>query len=230
VLELYDTDTNAALPTAWRWSLAGPVALANFVDPASAEGVTMAARLLAPLSDRAGNALIALDQLIDIEPAAVLDTELDFDEEPAAGVYDNASHHAAAEPGAECEQGGCLVLDGPVVACYDAPSSTFAVRLASAWDQALKLRYRVWASSYSVSPLSIGYASGCTGSFSVSLTALAQPEGTFSYASEWQTLDLGPCGAPENENGFTLSLGCAEYSPPPDMRVVVERISRPAAP
>jgi hypothetical protein len=129
-LELYDVDTNAALPTVWTWALAGPVAQAHFVDPGSVEGRTIAARLLAPFADHAGNPLIVLGSF-DIERSALLDSELDFDHEPAVGMFGNASYHAAAGPGAECEQGGCLVLDGPVVACNGAPQSTFAVRLSS---------------------------------------------------------------------------------------------------
>jgi hypothetical protein len=230
-LELYDLDTNAALATAWKWSLAGPIAQARFLDPASVEGLTIAARLVTPIADRAGNALVTLDQTFDIEPAAVLDTNIDFDQAPAVGRYGNASYHAAAEPGAACEQGGCLVLDGPLVACYGAPQGGFAVRLTSSWEEEVQLRYRVWASTSSVSPLAIGYASGCTGFFfSSALKLLAQPDGAFSYASDWQTSDFGPCGGPENENGFTVSLACAEYEPAPYIRVVVEAITRPTLP
>jgi len=225
-LSLYDVDTDAALPIGWKWSLAGPVALARFLDPAAAEGRTVAARLLATLDDHAGNPLVTLDQTFDVEPAALLTTELDFDTKPA-GLYGNASYHATAEPGAACEDGGCLVLDGPIVACYDAPAGGLGVRMASSWE-GLQLRYRVWASTYSVSPLAIGYASGCTGMISVELKALAQPDGVFTHASEWITAKLAPCGGPDDENGFTLALDCSEYrQPPPDVRVVIERIARP---
>lgn len=224
VVELYDVDSGVALPAIWKWSLGGPVALANFADPASVEGLTIGARVIAQASDRAGNALISLEQIFDIEQAAVLETQLDFDQRPTAGIYGNASYHSAAGPGAECEQGGCLVLDGPVARCYDQPRSTFAVRLTSPWTESLQVRYRVWASSYSVSPIAIGFASGCSGSASALLTPLAQAQGAFTHVSEWQTLSISPCGGPENETGFTLSLGCAEYEPPPDVRVVVERI------
>src|SRR6185369_10662103 len=154
-LQLYDVDTNAVPPAIWQWSLGGPVSEAHFVDPASVEARTFAARLIAPLADRAGNPLLVLGQSFYIQRSAVLDTEIDFDQEPTVGVFDNASYHAAAEPGAECEQGGCLVLDGPVVPCFDAPQSTFAVRLSSLWDTDVQVRYRVWASTQSVEPLDI---------------------------------------------------------------------------
>ncbi|MES1186997.1 MAG: hypothetical protein ABUL60_24495 [Myxococcales bacterium] len=229
-VELYDVDTNAPLPTVWQWSLAGPVAQAHFPDPASVEGRTVAARLSATLRDRAGNPLVPLEKTFDIAPAAVLDGELDFDQAPSAGVYGNASYHPTAEPGAPCEQGGCLVLDGPVARCYEAPHSTFAVRLASPWDTGVQIRYRVWASTSSVSPIGIGYASGCSGSFPAALNPLAQPDGSFTYASDWTTRTISPCGGPENENGFTLSLDCAEYGAPPDVRVVIERLTRVTAP
>jgi len=225
-LQLYDIDTNGALPTAWRWALGGPVAQAHFVDPGSVEGRSIAARLSAPLADRAGNPLIVLGQTFDIQRSAVLDTELDFDHEPTAGMFGNASYHAVAEPGAECEQGGCVVLDGPVVACSGAPQSTLAVRFSSAWDTAVQIRYRVWASTYSVEPFAIGYASGCSGSFYADLAALPQPDGAFTHASAWKTLTLRPCGGPEAEVGFTLSLACAAYAPPPNVRVVIERITK----
>ena len=229
-VELYDVGTNTALPTAWRWSLGGPVAPAHFLDPTSVEGTTIAARMTTMLSDHAGNPLVPLAETYDIAPAALLETELDFEQGPPVGLYGNASFHAAAEPGAPCEQGGCLVLDGPVARCYDAPRSTFAVRLASPWNDGIDVRYRVWASSNSVSPLEIGFASGCSGSFSTALSALAQPDGAFTHASAWKTVTISPCGGPENENGFTLSLACAEYAPPPDVRVVIERLTRHALP
>src|SRR6185369_5959192 len=54
-LQLYDVDTNAVPPAIWQWSLGGPVSEAHFVDPASVEARTFAARLIAPLADRAGN-------------------------------------------------------------------------------------------------------------------------------------------------------------------------------
>lgn len=226
VVELYDVDTNAALTMAWKWALGGPVAQAHFIDQASAEGVTMAARVIAAVTDHAGNPLVPLAETYDIAPAALLQTQLDLDQEPVAGIYGNASYHAVAEPGAACEQGGCLTLDGPVVACYSAPASTFAVRVAGPWDDGVDVRYRVWASTKWVSPLEIGFASGCTGWFSTELSPLAQPDGAFTYASDWQTKTVVPCGGPENENGFTLSLGCAESSPVPEVRVVVERLTR----
>ncbi|HET7542350.1 MAG TPA: hypothetical protein VFK05_20920 [Polyangiaceae bacterium] len=229
-LELYDLDTKAALPTSWKWSLAGPVAQARFLDPAAVEGRTIATRLLAPLADRAGNPLLASEQTFAIARSAVLETALDFDQEPAAGIYGNASYHVVAGAGAACEQGGCLVLDGPVVSCYGAPRSTFAVRLSSAWDESIKIRYRVWSSTASVSPLAIGYASGCTGSVSLTLTALAQPDGAFTHASDWRTISVAPCGGPDYENGFSLSLDCAESEPPPAVRVIVERIERSGSP
>ena len=225
-LELYDVNTNAALPTAWRWALGGPVAQPHFVDSGSVEGRTIAARLLVPLADRAGNPLVVLGQTFDIERAAVLDTKLDFDHAPAFGLFGNASFHAAAEPGAECEQGGCLVLDGPVVACFGAPRSTLAVRLSSLWDTDVEIRYRVWASTSSLAPFAIDYASGCGGTFYTDLTALPQPDGAFTHASSWKTLKLHPCGGPEAEVGFSLSLNCAEPAPPPAVRIVLERVTR----
>jgi hypothetical protein len=148
----------------------------------------------------------------------VLTTALDFNEELAVGMYGNASYHAVADLGAICEQGGCLVLDGPVTACYGEPTGGLAVRLASPWES-LQLRYRVWATTYSVSPLAIGYSSGCTGSLSVALSPLAQPDGVYTYASEWTTASIAPCGAPEDENGFTVSLDCSEYQQPPPVKV-----------
>jgi len=226
-LELYDVNTNAALPAVWKWSLGGPVSQAHVVDPAAIEGRTIAARLIAALADRAGNPLSVLGQTFDIQRSAVLDTELDFDHEPGVGMFGNASYHAAAEPGAECEQGGCLVLDGPVVACEGAPKSTFAVRLSSPWDAAVQVRYRVWASTKSLETLAIAYPSGCSGSFNAALTPLAQPAGAFIYASDWQTVNLTPCGGPEYENGFSLSLPCVDFTPPPAVRIVLERITRP---
>jgi hypothetical protein len=226
VVELYDLSTNAALPTAWKWSLAGPIAQAHFLDLPSVEGRTIAARLIATVTDHAGNPLVALAKTFDIAPAALLETELDFDQAPPVGLYGNASFHATAEPGAACEQGGCLVLDGPVAQCYDAPHSTFAVRVASPWDDGIDLRYRVWASSSWVSPLEIGFASGCSGSFSTALSPLAQADGPFTHVSDWKTVTLHPCGGPENEDGFALSLACAEDGPPPAVRVVVERLTR----
>jgi len=225
-LELYDVDTSGALPTAWKWTLGGPVSEAHFVDAASVEDRTIAARLIAPLADRAGNPMTTLGQSFYVQRSAVLDTEIDFDQEPAFGMFDSASYHAAAEPGAECEQGGCLVLDGPVVPCFGAPQSTFAVRLSSAWDTDVQIRYRVWASSQSVAPLEIGYASGCSGTFYTDLSPLTQPEGALSHASAWKTVNIRPCGGPEYEVGFTLSLGCAENASPPAVRVVLERIAR----
>ena len=227
-LALYDVDTNTELATAWKWALGGPVAQARFLDPASAEGRTIAARLTTPLTDRAGNALVTLEQTVDIEPSAVLETALDFDAPPTAGLFGNASYHAAAGPGAECEQGGCVVLEGEQVPCYGAPLGGVAVRLPSTW-QSLQLRYRVWSSTVGLMPLAIGYASGCTGSFPATLVKLAQPDGAFTHASAWTTADLAPCGGPENENGFTVALGCTESGQPPVVRVVLERIARPAS-
>lgn len=228
-LELYDVDTNTALATAWKWALGGPVAQARFLDPASAEGRTVAARLTTPLNDRAGNALVTLDQDVDIEHSAVLETALDFDVQPTVGLFGNASYHAAAGPGAECEQGGCLVLEGTEVACYGAPLGGVAVRLPSTWES-LELRYRVWSSTVGLSPLEIGYASGCTGYFPTTLVKLAQPDGAFTHASAWTTANVAPCGGPDYENGFTVALGCAESGPLPVVRVVIERIARPASP
>ncbi|HEX2670276.1 MAG TPA: hypothetical protein VHM25_05360 [Polyangiaceae bacterium] len=225
-LELYDVDTNAVPPAIWQWSLGGPVSEAHFVDPASVEGRTIAVRLIAPLADRAGNPLLVLAQSFYIQRSAVLDSEIDFDHEPAVGVFDNASYHAAAAPGAECEQGGCLVLDGPVVPCFGAPRSTFAVRLSTRWDTEVQVRYRVWASAQSVEPLDIAYPSGCSASFYTDLSALPQPAGDFTHVSAWNAVKFGPCGGPDNENGFTLSLPCTDITPPPAVRVVLERITR----
>lgn len=225
-LEFYDSDTSATLPTAWKWAIGGPVAQAHFVDPGSVEGRIISARLIASLSDRAGNPMDTLGQGFYIQRSAILDTELDFDHPPATGMFDGASYHAAAEAGAECEQGGCLVLDGPVVACSGAPQSMFAVRLSSAWNTDVQVRYRVWASTNSVAPLTIGYASGCSGTFYTDLSPLTQPDGTLTHASEWQTVALRPCGDPEYEVGFTLSVACAESAPAPAIRVVLERMTR----
>lgn len=225
-VELYDVATSGTLPTAWKWALGGPVSQAHFIDAVSVEGRTIGARLVTPLADRAGNPLTVLGQSFYIQHAAVLDTEIDFDQKPAVGMFDNASYHAAAEPGAECEQGGCLVLDGPVVPCFGAPQSTFAVRLSSPWNTKVQIRYRAWASTSSVSPLEIGYASGCSGTFYTDLSPLPQADGALTHASTWKTVDISPCGGPENEVGFTLSLGCAENAQPPTVRVVLERIRR----
>lgn len=228
VAQFFDVETGLTLATTFQWSLAGPLQVANFLDPEGVEGRTVSLRILESVADRAGNPVIASEQLFEVLPAAPLGTEIDFDGGTQPGIYGNATYHAESGPGAACEQGGCLVLDGPVPVC-DAtgpPASMFAIRAAANWDTGHELRYRVWASTYAVTSLMVGFASGCLGEYSSSLSLLAEPDGPFTHASPWQDRPIGLCGGPNRENGFVLALGCWPGAEPPEVRVVIERIRR----
>jgi hypothetical protein len=152
---------------------------------------------------------------------------IDFDDGPVPGISGNSTYYSGSEPDAPCDFGGCLVIDGPVPSCGygTAPASMLAVRFTEPWIHSLSIAFRVLASTQYVSPMSVFYASGCQGEYSASLSALAEPEGPFTHASEWTTEGISMCGGPDIENGFVIALGCAPGADVPQMRLVIEFIA-----
>jgi hypothetical protein len=229
-----DASSEAPFPIAYRNGIGGPGVLTLFGDSDASVGRTFKIGIDDPLRDFAGNAAVGEDDTFTVLDVGPVVTRLDLDDGPAPGIHGAATYYAPGAPGSPCEAGGCVALEGTSGGCdyeFVGVPGVLALRLDLPPEHRVSLRYRAFSDSPEPLQTTFEDSGGCLTGHYEETTQLPSPDGPYTHATEWVTVDNFSCTSASADLGYVVGPACRYYvGPAIRTRVVVEWIEVTKAP